>query len=271
MYKPASKLPHWQQESSPSYRRAPLSRRYRLFIVFAIFLLLCYRYSGSDVSEESREIIIKSNIAHSYPVEREKLLPPVASNLERKVEPAERSSVGSPALILERNEHEDQAPAAPPVKEVSPEYTGEDIPRKQAVLDTRRKGDSGPSDIMEHEPPALVKQASEKLIEQHLTPAVKYDEVKEEKDKSAHKIPSQKSGPKRFPSYSEYVALDEKGEALPDIVHVPFEDSTADVRLQGWEDQWYSDAELDIARWGKIPETKIDFVYTCKSPLYPMC
>lgn len=265
MYKPASKLPHWQRESSPSYRRNPLSRRNRLFIIIAILLILCYRHSRLDSSDEIREIAIDSKIARSYPVEREKLAPPVRQPIAPKADPKRDVKVTdqTPLSLGKRKsgEVEEDVSVNIPQNEASPEYAGDDVPRKQAVLNSR-KPDTGPSDLMEHEAPALVKQAAEKLIEQHLGPAIKYDKAQEEKGRATIS-PSQKPGPKRFPAYPEYAALDEKGEALPDIVHMSFEDTTADVVLQGWEDQWYADAELDVAKWGKIPETKIDFVYTC--------
>ena len=192
-----------------------------------------------------------------------RLVTPISSDLVSRGEAKNEPLVGSPTN-RQRERNEDGISMDPPVEEASPEYAGEDMPRKQAVLDTRTKGDSGPSDIMPEEPTMLVRQASEKVVEQHRTPAVSFDEVKAGKEESANKQLSQKSDIKKFPTYSEYVALDEKGEVLPDIVHVPFEDSTADVKLQGWEDQWYSEAELDIPKWGEIPETKIDFVYTCE-------
>ncbi len=55
MYKSAPKVPHWQRESSPSYRQSPLSRRYRIFMLFAILLVLWYRHSKSEISKESKE------------------------------------------------------------------------------------------------------------------------------------------------------------------------------------------------------------------------
>jgi hypothetical protein len=313
MYKPSSKLPHWHRDSNPSYRRAALSRRYRLFIILAIAVLLWYRYLKSESIGESQELLRDARIARSYPLERfllpivphpgknyesangpnseetvesanvpRELLPngpnseetvdsadllrvvsPIPSELVTRGEAKNEPLVGPPTN-RQRENNEDGVSVDLPVKEASPEYAGEDMPRKQAILDTGTKGDSGPSDIMQQESTELVRQASEKVVEQHRTPAVSFDEVKAGKEESANKQLSQKSDGKKFPPYSEYVALDEKGEVLPDIVHVPFEDSTTDVKLQGWEDQWYSEAELDILKWGEIPETKIDFVYTCE-------
>ena len=71
-------------------------------------------------------------------------------------------------------------------------------------------------------------------------------------------------GPLRFPPYSEYATLNAKAESLPDIVHLPFEDSTSDVKLIGWEDDWFGNADFNVTKWGNLSEAKIDFVYTCK-------
>jgi hypothetical protein len=295
MYKTTpSKLPRWQRDSSPSYRRVPLTRRHRLLIILAISFLVWYRYLRPDSSDGPQDVTVYSNVGNVYPVERARPEPPVWQSSERKVqlakaplverkvqlakeppvappkrsdpeqnqEPTERPLRVTPDI--HERDYDDQAPVHPAVKQPSPEYAVEDIPYKQAVLDTRTKGDSGPSDLVQQEPTELVKQASGKLVEQHLTPAVIYDEVKAEKEEEANRLSTPKSRHKKFPPYTEYAALDEKGESLPDIVHVPFEDTTADVTLQGWEDQWFSDAVFDIGKWGKIPEPKIDFVYTCE-------
>lgn len=266
-----SRLPSYLAgNESPAlpHRRVPLSRRHRLYIIFTITILLWYRYLRPELSDESQETLAYSNIARSYSLERERVVPPVASTLERKFQSENEPIAGRPIApeperraesvdvppalqqgpqrerelakgrlvdlpaILQRNDDEPQAPITPPVKEASPEYAGEEVPRKQAVLDTSSKGDSEPSDIAQQEPTELVKQASEKLVEQHLMPAVIYDEVRAGKEESINRHLSQKYGHKKFPVYSEYAALDEKGEALPDIVHMPFEDTTADVKLQ---------------------------------------
>jgi hypothetical protein len=71
-----------------------------------------------------------------------------------------------------------------------------------------------------------------------------------------------KHDPQKFPPYTEYAALNEKAQVLPDIVHIPFEESTSDIDLEGWEDEWFAEAKLDALRWGNITEPKIDFVYT---------
>ncbi|KAG0645560.1 Xylosylphosphotransferase 1 [Hyphodiscus hymeniophilus] len=163
---------------------------------------------------------------------------------------------------VERDDDEARSPIVPIRKGVPPEEYAEDDSRHQDFLGTRANAEYGPPNMIQRERTKLVQQASEKLVEQHLAPAVIYDEVQAEKKDSISKKVSQNWDEKKFPPYSEYEALDEKGKALPDIVHVPFEDSTAEVNLQGWEDQWYSEAEFDITEWGKIPEAKIDFIYT---------
>jgi len=63
----------------------------------------------------------------------------------------------------------------------------------------------------------------------------------------------------------DHLTLEEKGDSLPEIIHIPFEDAIKDDVLQGWEDSWVSDATYDAKTWGKLDEIKIDFVYLCKS------
>jgi hypothetical protein len=224
-----------------------------------------YQYSGKSLSEEAREAIIDSDLPKTYPQEKaehqkilshEVISPPDEERVVvEKPEPA----------VLERAENSlnGQGQTAPS-HGFSAEYEEEnEAGSKQAVLDDRHKLDAsqgnGVSEPIDRERTASVKEASEKMIEQHLIPAPKY-----EKDTLINKgLP--KKGPQKFPSYGEFAALDENAEVLPDIVHIPFEEATSDVILVGWEDQWFADAVLDIPRWGKINETKIDFVYTCKN------
>lgn len=68
---------------------------------------------------------------------------------------------------------------------------------------------------------------------------------------------------KAFPQYSQYAALVQKAESLPDVVMIPFENVVADDKLQGWEYEWVSDAAFDVKKWGQLKEPKIDFLYTC--------
>src|SRR5271168_2123318 len=99
MYKPISKLPRWQRDSSPSYRRAPLTRRFRLFIILAITVLLWYRYSRTDLSDKSHAIIIDSKIARPCPIERGKPAHPILPPPEGRVELTERKPVTAPPAI----------------------------------------------------------------------------------------------------------------------------------------------------------------------------
>ncbi|KAH6720826.1 hypothetical protein BKA61DRAFT_470183 [Leptodontidium sp. MPI-SDFR-AT-0119] len=101
-------------------------------------------------------------------------------------------------------------------------------------------------------------EASQKLIDQHRLPAVKAGS----EDETVRSWSVDPGAQRRFPAYFEYAALGEKAEALPDIVHHPFEDSVVDVTLEGWEDLWFSEALLNISKHGLIKETKIDFIYT---------
>lgn len=66
----------------------------------------------------------------------------------------------------------------------------------------------------------------------------------------------------RFPTYLEFEAQDARADTLPDLVYTSFEDATADIELQGWEDEWMSDARYNSLTWGLLDEPEIDFVYT---------
>ncbi|KAL3419134.1 hypothetical protein PVAG01_09356 [Phlyctema vagabunda] len=82
-------------------------------------------------------------------------------------------------------------------------------------------------------------------------------------DEASIKIPLEPyTGSKAFPEYSRYLNLNSEADYLPDIIHIPFEDSVEDVVLHGWEDEWISDGVYDMSKWGALEEPKIDFVYT---------
>jgi hypothetical protein len=270
MYKPAQKLPVWQQTTAPTYRRSSLSRRFRVFIIIAICLLLWYRYSGPAISDNSRESIIDSSIALSYPAHRERLVQhEVVERQETEID--QKGELGTSRLLGDSHDEEDDLDSSPGVILIEKEQEQldeEGISVNQAIREFAKKppveGNSEPSKLIEnHAPPPLVKQASQKLIDQHLSPAVKDEPQKMPKVAS----PEAFGAGRKFPSYPDYAALDEKSEALPDIIHIPFEDTTIDVILEGWEDQWFADAELNVEKWGNLSETKIDFVYTCMTPL----
>ncbi|KAF2867465.1 hypothetical protein BDV95DRAFT_502751 [Massariosphaeria phaeospora] len=61
-----------------------------------------------------------------------------------------------------------------------------------------------------------------------------------------------------FPSWSECEETKDKADVLPDMIHVPFEQSVRDVILEGWEDEWIATASYTGPR---LDEPKIDFVY----------
>jgi hypothetical protein len=287
MYRSSAKLPdYWERAGSGTttptygvmYRRSPLSRNYRFLILLAICLLAWHHYSTTSPFEEERDTFVDSQIQEAYPQDRNEQQKSMYQEAVRILEEAKQAieekkaeaveaveAVKAAPLLKERSEDpEPQSPPSENVAEVTPVYAEDETTPKEAVLDSRRKPDSkgskGDVEVIDHEPPALVKQASEKMIEQHLTPAVKYEES------AISKKPQPQVGePVKFPPYLDYAELNDRAETLPDIVHTPFEVSTADVVLEGWEDLWYSEAELDIERWGKINEPKIDFVYTCKT------
>lgn len=59
----------------------------------------------------------------------------------------------------------------------------------------------------------------------------------------------------------DHLSLEEKGEALPEIQHIPFEDAVSDMNLVGWEDEWIAHASFDVKKWHTLAEPKIDFIY----------
>jgi len=301
MYRSSSKLPQWKRYPSPAYRRAYCSPRNRVIVIIATCLVAWYHYhyltpslqnftqTSSDTGSQARHLKWKAEVV-SYP---EDVLVEKGSSTHQIVKA--QQSEQEPSLLRERDE---TWPASSPLQAKdkqhiidttnsgvspeyaedenspkeklssspqpgSPEYVDDDAAPRNAIKQGLRQSEAveghGIFETIDEKPPQLVQQAFERLVEQHLAPAPKYEGEK--------LIPNaQSSGPKRFPPYAEYALLDEKAEALPDIVHIPFDVSTLDVVLEGWEDEWFADANLNIEKWGKIKEPKIDFVYTCKNP-----
>ena len=64
-----------------------------------------------------------------------------------------------------------------------------------------------------------------------------------------------------FPQWDECLAVKERADNLPDLLHVTFEQSVQDVVLDGWEDVWVAKARYIGP---KLQEPKIDFVYNCE-------
>lgn len=50
-------------------------------------------------------------------------------------------------------------------------------------------------------------------------------------------------------------------DSLPDVVRIPFPEAVQDVKLDGWEDEWFSKGRFNAERWGLFETPKIDFVY----------
>ncbi|KAI0156692.1 hypothetical protein GGR52DRAFT_583010 [Hypoxylon sp. FL1284] len=48
---------------------------------------------------------------------------------------------------------------------------------------------------------------------------------------------------------------------LPDVIRIPFEEAVQDIKLDGWEDEWFSTGRFDVDKYGPLAEPKIDFVY----------
>ena len=117
-----------------------------------------------------------------------------------------------------------------------------------------------PSKIKARPLNTLVLEATRKLLEQHLLPTEKDDSSSDSGKAQLIIAPEDLS---RFPSFSKHIEVREKADTLPDIIYIPFEESTADVSLAGWEDQWFSDAEFNPMTVGTLQEPKIDIVYTC--------
>jgi hypothetical protein len=61
----------------------------------------------------------------------------------------------------------------------------------------------------------------------------------------------------------EHLSLEEKASSLPEIVYRPFEDTVKDFVLEEWMDDWVAHASFNPAKWEKLQEPKIDFVYLC--------
>ncbi|KAH7041408.1 uncharacterized protein B0I36DRAFT_232726 [Microdochium trichocladiopsis] len=65
-----------------------------------------------------------------------------------------------------------------------------------------------------------------------------------------------------FPPYQAWLDLDAKADTLPDILHIPLEESVQEETLEGWEDEWFSQATYDREVWGTMQEPRVDFIYT---------
>lgn len=242
-------LPQWQRTPSTVYpKRSSAIRRYRLLIVLALVCFTWYHFSRT--SEPANVAIERSIDWESKELERS--IPRPAPAVQNRAEPQDVDLAPplprqpSPQISMATQESQDvrnnvNLPSAGIISQLS----SHDSPPEEGVYDGTL--------------PASVKEASQKIIEQHLSPALKH--VPEQTEA---RLPSSERLTDRFPTYSEYARLDEDAETLPDIIHVPFEESTADIVLTGWEDLWFSEATYDSSRWGSLREPSIDFVFTCK-------
>ena len=50
-------------------------------------------------------------------------------------------------------------------------------------------------------------------------------------------------------------------DTLPDIIRIPFEEAVQGMKLDGWEDEWFSSGRFDARNNGPLAEPKIDFIY----------
>lgn len=247
-----------------------------------VSVFVWYRYSTPFIYSESEEEALETHVPKTYEEEKNEqahLLShdiitavdeitvaqpaPVVPEVKEEPEPKSKTAPAKEVKEVKEDEGKEDADVEPAEsKPMTQEYADEESETKDAVLSNKPKTDKsqgkGASEAIDHAPPAAVKHKSERVLEQHLAPAAKYEEDTTVITDHKHT---------KFPPYSEYVLLEEKAEVLPDIVHIPLQDSTADIILEGWEDQWFADAELDIPNRGRIQEPKIDFVYTCKNSL----
>lgn len=97
----------------------------------------------------------------------------------------------------------------------------------------------------------------------HRASELKKEKVLEDKPNPVPLAPF--TGSSAFPEYSRYLNLYTEADYLPDIIHLPFEESVEHVVLKGWEDEWMSEGIYGRDKWGKLEEPKVDFVYTCEA------
>jgi len=294
MYKASTKLPQWQHTPN---RRPSVSRRSRYLIIIALCYLGWHQYFHKSNQPTQREL--DHELARSYPQPREDLVKhprmetreafdvveadavhgrqqkylqdkksPRTSGEELVVQPVAYARGESPKVLDEKTMLdpnvllEEQAGASAEkvplglstdIEQVKREPEDNEAPEKKSK--TKNSSDDSEK-VIENTPPALVMEAAQKLIDQHLSPATRSKGEKEVKTLS-----EDPNLPQQFPPYLDYATLSEKAEGLPDIIHVPFEVSTAEVTLQGWEDEWFADANFVGEN---LTEPKIDFLYTCE-------
>ena len=288
MYKTQPKLPQWQKASNLALKRNPFNR-YRILIILVICFLVWHRYSRAVA--EMDESVVDERAAMAYSEEKgpQRMEEPVTISDAVEISAShssdqEDSMETEPGELNESEDIVNVAPVLPSDPGNADTHSPTDIQRESVAVDENSDDETsskqpdddkasdkpapkGGSDT--HNPPLLVKEASQKLIDQHRSPAVKSD-TENETLRSWSEDPGAQ---RRFPAYFEYAAQSERAESLPDIIHIPFEDAVADVELRGWEDLWFSEAQLDIQKYGVLNESKIDFIYTCKTPFqnYPAC
>lgn len=119
------------------------------------------------------------------------------------------------------------------------------------------------SEELQHQDPAIKKQPPNEMTETNSRQAGPNLDPETEKGAkiSVGELPKEQ---KQLETESvEHLSLEEKGGALPDVVHRPLEESVLGMVLQGWEDEWVASATFNRRLWGTLEEPKIDFVYLC--------
>ncbi|RDW64041.1 hypothetical protein BP5796_10543 [Coleophoma crateriformis] len=252
-YRP-EKVPDWQRAQSPVYRRSMLRRGplLRIIFIFAIVALLWHYYAPFSFEANVQE----NDVSSHGPRHRHNLRPYQRHQRTGLINKEVAQSISKEVPSTREKPVEERDSVQAPIPElVLPDIS---VPQAQEPVTQDKSAPVSAKAAKKVDDVAKsFKEKSDKIANQHLEPAVKQEALDTTTTKQA--IPGQ---PPKFPPYEDYVALDERAEGLPDIVHHTFEDSTADVVLEGWEDLWYSKAELDVDKYGKLNETKIDFVYT---------
>lgn len=305
MIRSTSKLPRWQTSGSSPYIRRGVLKRFRTIIFLLLFIFFWRRYSSSfrsGYSEEDENVItdpstiedlrphpllkIRNTVTEIAPIyltperKREKRqelenaaqisfregpvgLSSVSGEEKHEApkpqEPVIANSKSGGSLATLENHPQVLVVKSPESEELKEEPEDDEAPEKAALLSKAKARVNTESSLDTDQRPLEVLEASQKVIEQPSSLAVKED------TDSPAKTPSDPEGNPRFPDYSHYLELTEKAEAVPDIVHITFAEATENITLVGWEDAWFSDVEFDVQKWGNLSESKIDFVYTCKS------
>jgi hypothetical protein len=210
------------------------------------------RQNSPEVSQKPlSQVAVGTSLEEETKIEAEQL-PPVAQEgviANSKLAGAPAAIDSDPQVLVVKN---------PESEQLKEEPEDDEAPEKSASSPKPKVRTNTESSLDRSQPPLPVLEASQKVIEQPSSLAVKENP---EGPVKTHQNPEDSP---RFPHYEEFLELTEKAEGLPDIVHITYEEAPENITLVGWEDAWFSDVEFDVQKWGRLSEPKIDFVYTCK-------